>query len=201
MAGGGRSEQPGVAALTARSSRKDPAAADGPPAAVHGYAAHFRVRHHEMDALGHVNNAVYLNYLEQAGIEHSAALGYDAARLRELGGYFIARRHEIDFLRPALAGDLLQVVTWIGEQRGAQAVREYVLARLDRPARGVVPADHFLAPGFALPGAALVRARTYWVWVGAEDGRPRRPPTEVSAAFRRAALPDREGLDSAGDRR
>jgi acyl-CoA thioester hydrolase len=153
----------------------------------HGYAAHFRVRHHEMDALGHVNNAVYLNYLEQAGIEHSTALGYDAERLRELGGLFIARRHEIEYLRPALAGDLLQVVTWIGEQRGAQAVREYVLGRLDQ--REGVPADHFLAPGFALPDAPLVRARTHWVWVGVADGRPRRPPPELRAAFQRPALP------------
>ena len=159
---------------------------DPPP---HGFAAHFRVRHHEMDALGHVNNAVYLNYLEQAGIEHSAALGYDGERLRELGGLFIARRHEIDYLRPAIAGDSLVVVTWIAEQRGAQAVREYVLARIEHH-EGALPADHFLAPGFPLPETPLVRARTHWVWVGATDGRPRKPPPELRAAFRRSALPD-----------
>jgi len=159
--------------------------ADSPP---HGYAAYFRVRHHEMDALGHVNNAVYLNYLEQAGIEHSAALGYDGERLRELGGLFIARRHEIDYLRPAMAGDLLVVVTWIGEQKGAQAVRAYVLGRLDQQDGGI-PADHFLAPGFALPTTPLVRARTYWAWVGVADGRPRRLPAELREAFQRAGLP------------
>jgi acyl-CoA thioester hydrolase len=163
----------------------------GPPPTVHGFAAHFRVRNHEMDVLGHVNNAVYLNYLEQAGIEHSAALGYDAARLRAIGGLFIARRHEIDYLRPAVAGDRLIVVTWIAEQRGAQAVREYLLARLDQPdhSEGGLPADHFLAPGFALPDAPLVRARTHWVWVGADDGRPRRLPAEVRATFQRPELP------------
>jgi acyl-CoA thioester hydrolase len=156
----------------------------------HGYVAHFRVRHHEIDALGHVNNAVYLNYLEQAGIEHSTALGFGADRLRELGGFFIARRHEIDYLRPALAGDLLQVVTWIGEQKGAQAVREYVLTRIDPPAGGGPPADHFLAPGFAIPATPLVRARTYWVWAGVADGRPRRLPAEVRSAFQNPTLPE-----------
>ena len=155
----------------------------------HGFAVHFRVRHHEMDALGHVNNTVYLHYLEQAGIEHSAALGYDGERLRELGGLFIARRHEIDYLRPAIAGDCLVVVTWIAEQRGAQAVREYSLARIDKH-EGALPADRFLAPGFALPEAPLVRARTHWVWVGAADGRPRKPPPELRSAFRRSAIPD-----------
>jgi acyl-CoA thioester hydrolase len=176
--------------LTVQPPRKDSPAVAGPPPDIHGYAAHFRVRHHEMDALGHVNNAVYLNYLEQAGIEHSAALGYGGERLRELGGLFIARRHEIDYLRPALAGDLLQIVTWIAEQRGAQAVREYVLSRLDQSARGHAPVDHFLPPGFALPEPVLVRARTHWVWVGVEDGRPRRPPPELRAAFQRPTLPD-----------
>lgn len=155
----------------------------------HGYAAHFRVRFHEMDALGHVNNAVYLNYLEQAGIEHSTALGLGAGRLRELGGHFVARRHEIDFLRPAVAGDLLLVVTWIGEQRGAQAVREYMLTRVEPLPGGGIPADHFLPPGFALPTAPLVRARTFWVWAGVTDGRPRRLPAEVRSAFQRPELP------------
>ena len=42
------------------------------------FAAYFKVRHYEMDALGHVNNAVYLHYLEQAAIEHSAAAGFPA---------------------------------------------------------------------------------------------------------------------------
>ena len=42
------------------------------------FAAYFRVRHYESDALGHVNNAAYLHYLEQAAIEHSTAAGYSA---------------------------------------------------------------------------------------------------------------------------
>src|SRR5215217_4437539 len=100
---------------------------DQPPA--HSFETQLRVRHYEMDALGHVNNAVYLHYLEQAAIDHSAALGYDVARLRALGGLFIARRHEIDYLRPASAGDVLQVVTWAVELKGAQAVRDYAIYR------------------------------------------------------------------------
>src|SRR3954471_5836408 len=86
------------------------------------YAAHFKVRHYEMDALGHVNNAVYLHYLEQAAIEHISAVGYPAERLRALGGVFIARRHEIEYLRPASAGDLLQVVTWPEALQGARGL-------------------------------------------------------------------------------
>jgi YbgC/YbaW family acyl-CoA thioester hydrolase len=77
------------------------------------FLAHVRVRFHDIDALGHVNNAAYLTYLEQAAIDHAALAGFDMARMRELGGLFIARRHELDFLKPAYERDLLQIETWI----------------------------------------------------------------------------------------
>lgn len=148
-----------------------------------GYGAYFRVRHHEMDALGHVNNAVYLHYLEQAAIQHSNALGYDTPRLAELGGLFIARRHEIDYLRPAVADDLLQVVTWAAEMTGARALREYAIVRHPPSAAGQLPPDSLLAAGAAPPGEIVVRARTIWVWVGAGDHRPRRIPAAIRADF------------------
>ncbi|MBW4664206.1 MAG: acyl-CoA thioesterase [Chroococcus sp. CMT-3BRIN-NPC107] len=43
------------------------------------FTTQLRVRHYEMDALGHVNNAVYQSYLEQAAIEHSEYLGLTLA--------------------------------------------------------------------------------------------------------------------------
>ncbi len=148
-----------------------------------GYSAYFRVRHYEMDALGHVNNAVYLHYLEQAAIQHSATIGYPGARLAELGGLFIARRHEIEYLRPAVAGDLLQVVTWAAEMTGARALREYAIIRRELPEDGHVPADSVLAAGDALAGDLIARARTTWVWVGVADGRPRRIPVALRESF------------------
>jgi len=148
-----------------------------------GYVAHYRVRHHEMDALGHVNNAVYLHYLEQTAIQHSTALGYSGERLRELGGLFIASRHEIDYLRPAIAGDLLQVVTWVAEMGGARSRRDYAILRRAEPADRRIPADGILAAGEAAPGELLVRARTQWAWVGVADGRPRRIPPALRVVF------------------
>ena len=79
---------------------------------VPAFETYFRVRFHEVDALGHVNNAAYLNYLEQAAIDHATFLGLDLQRLQELGGVFVARRHEVVFLKPTFTGDLLRVVTW-----------------------------------------------------------------------------------------
>ncbi len=149
------------------------------------FAAHFKVRHYEMDALGHVNNAVYLHYLEQAAYEHSAAAGFSDERTRALGGIWIVRKHEIEYLRPATAGDVLQVVTWAVEFKGARAFRDYAIFRYDGPASNPhgIPADGFFAPDQPLPADPLVRARTLWVWADLLTARPRRIPPALYPAF------------------
>lgn len=40
-----------------------------------GFMSYVRVRFHECDPLGHLNNTVYLGYLEQAAIDHAVAAG------------------------------------------------------------------------------------------------------------------------------
>ncbi|MBE9205136.1 acyl-CoA thioesterase [Nostoc sp. LEGE 06077] len=123
-----------------------------------------RVRHYEMDALGHVNNAVYQNYLEQAAIEHSEHLGANLAVYRELGGVFVMRRVEIDYLRPAVAGDTLEVTTWLKEMRGTRAFRCYEIRKQHED-------------------DLLVTAEALWVWVDAKTMRPRPIPNRISDKF------------------
>jgi acyl-CoA thioester hydrolase len=133
-----------------------------------------RVRHHEMDALGHVNNAVYLNYVEEAAIEHGRARGYDEARWRELGGTWVVRRHEIEYRVPAVAGDELVVTT-----------RVLALDRTRGTRRTTIERD----------GVVLVEATTEWVWIGL-DGRPRRIPPAVLADFQATEKGAPEGTAS-----
>lgn len=150
------------------------------------YVAYLRVRFHEIDPLGHVNNAVYLNYLEQAAIDHATALGFGMDHLAKLGGTFIARRHEIDYLTPAVAGDWLRVTTWPVELSGARAVRNYEITRLvdeermDRP-----PADQMWKRDDApIPlGDVVLRASTIWAYVSPITGRPQRMPVAMTEAF------------------
>lgn len=145
------------------------------------FLAHLRVRFNEVDQLGHVNNAAYLTYLEQAAIDHAAACGFDMPRMRELGGHFIARRHEIDFLAPAHEGDVLRVRTWIADHHGARAFRAYDLRRLGSGRSTLVPEDGFAAddPG---DGEPIALGRTEWVYVDA-NGRPRRMPAALAKWF------------------
>src|SRR5215212_10685870 len=111
-----------------------------PDPGVPAFETFFRVRFHEGDALGHVNNAAYLNYLEQAAIDHATFLGLDLPRMQDLGGVFVARRHEIVFLKPTFAGDLLRVVTWLDEPHGARVDRQYLVSKESASVTAVVVA-------------------------------------------------------------
>jgi acyl-CoA thioester hydrolase len=61
-----------------------------------------RVRFRDVDALGHVNNAVFLTYLEEARIAYLLRFGAEAASM-------IMARVEIDFRAPLRAGDELEI--------------------------------------------------------------------------------------------
>ena len=123
-----------------------------------------RVRHYEMDALGHVNNAVYQNYLEQAAIEHSESLGFNFELYQELGGVFVMRRVEIDYLRPAVASDTLEITTWLEEIRGTRARRRYEIRKQNKD-------------------DLLVTAEALWVWVDTKTIRPRPIPDVLLSKF------------------
>jgi acyl-CoA thioester hydrolase len=150
-----------------------------------GYVGYFRVRFNECDPLGHVNNAVYLNYLEQTAIDHAAIVGWSSAELqREAGAVFVARRHEIEYLRPATEGTLLQVRTWPGEMSGARGNRHYEIGRVDGDPTALV--DRLLTPAELgpLPRAQLiVRAKTEWAFMNVTTGRPTRIPACVVQDF------------------
>jgi acyl-CoA thioester hydrolase len=151
-----------------------------------GYVNYVRVRFNECDPLGHVNNAVYLNYLEQVAIDHAASLGWSSAALiAKVGAVFVARKHEIEYLQPAFEGDLLQVRTWPVEMRGARAFRVYDVSRIEEDDRvGLV--DRLLIPDELVPlprSETIVAARTEWAFVSMAANRPVRIPQVVADDF------------------
>ena len=130
------------------------------------FKTELRVRHYEMYVLGHVNNAVYQHYLEQAAIEHSEHLGFTLERYQQLGGVFVMRRIEIDYLRSAAASDTLEITTWLQEMRGPRAIRRYEIRRQGKD-------------------ELLVTAEALWVWVDVKAMRPRAIPENMIDAFLR----------------
>jgi acyl-CoA thioester hydrolase len=130
------------------------------------YTARFAVRQYELDVLGHVNNAVYLNWVEQVAIDHVEALGYGRDWSLANGGAWVVREHRIVYHRPVLYGDVVLVTTLPQEIGGVRGRRRTELHR---------EADDVL----------LTEVETDWIWVRSTDGRPARVPEDLLRVFRR----------------
>ncbi|MGL1890787.1 MAG: acyl-CoA thioesterase [Spirochaetaceae bacterium] len=75
------------------------------------YKTEILVRHYECDAYGHVNNAVYLNYLEHARSEYLKEINLDYKGFVEAGyGIYIAKV-TINYKLSALPNDTLSIIT------------------------------------------------------------------------------------------
>lgn len=149
------------------------------------YVSLVRVRFNECDPLGHVNNAVYLNYLEQVAIDHAASLGWTAdALIAEAGAAFVARKHEITYRQPAFENDWLLVRTWPTEMRGARGIRAYDISRFHGDPAGWqdrrVPPNELIVPAKT---DIVVQATTEWAFMNVTTGRPVRIPDVVTRDF------------------
>ena len=123
------------------------------------------VRDADIDAYGHVNNAVYLQWLDRAAWSHSAALGLSIADCTRLRRGMAALRIEIDYVRAALPGDRVAVATWIVESdRRLRVTRRFQIRH-------------------AGDGGTLARATTQYVCLNLDTGRAVRMPSEFSAAY------------------
>ncbi|MCC7192703.1 MAG: acyl-CoA thioesterase [Phycisphaeraceae bacterium] len=118
-----------------------------------------------IDGQGHVNNAVYVQWMDRAAFAHSCAVGYDWAAYQQLGASFVVRRHEVEYLAPAFLGQKIVDATWPGEMDRFTAMRQHQIIRLN-------------------DGVTLARAVTTWIYLDLKTGRPRRIPAEMIAAFR-----------------
>lgn len=121
----------------------------------------------DIDELDHVSNVVYVRWILHAAQTHSRAVGYDFAAYQRLGAVFVVRRHEVDYLVPALAGDRIVLRTWVDSWKAASSVRMTSIVRVQERDGEV----------------ELARGRTRWALVDLETGRPRRIPDDIKAAF------------------
>ena len=115
----------------------------------------------DIDQLNHVNNVVYLKWVQEAAIAHWTAAAPPAA---QAALFWVVVRHEIDYRRPALLGDRILARTWVGPASQRNFERNTEILR-------------------AGDGALLARARTLWCPMDRRTGRPTIVSEEVRAAF------------------
>jgi YbgC/YbaW family acyl-CoA thioester hydrolase len=123
----------------------------------------------QCDANGHVNNAVYLNFLESARVDFFRAAGASYRAMRERGFSFVVARICIDYRGEARMEDPLVVVTEPLRRRAVGAVFSQKVFRED------------------LPGCTLI-AEDEVTWACLDSNkRPTRIPTELEPIFEEAA--------------
>lgn len=85
------------------------------------YTYTLKVEEAHIDTLSHVNNVVYLKWVNDISERHwnqlSKAKGLNEKYL------WVVLRHELDYVNQAVLGDALRLVTWVGASRGAKSVR------------------------------------------------------------------------------
>ena len=127
------------------------------------------VQQGDIDLLGHANNVVYVKWVQDVAVEHSKAAGLDWEAYRAIGAIFVVRRHEIDYLLPALVGDEIELATWVESTRAATTLRRTLIRHAD--------------------GRVFAKAATTWVLLDVTSGRPRRIPADLMARFHAGNAP------------
>lgn len=119
----------------------------------------------EADGYGHVNNSVYLKWLDQCVWAHCDAVNMSPAFCRQLNRGFAAIRHEIDYITAAYPGDQVAIANWVtlNDER-LRAERQFQIIRI---------ADE----------RTLLRAQSYYVCTDLTTGRPVRMPEEFKTGF------------------
>ena len=123
------------------------------------------VQPEDIDAYEHVNNAVYLTWLDRAAWSHSAALGVPLERCLALRRGMAAQRIQIEYRRAAVRDDVVQVATWIVSTDGRLRVERRFQVRRS--------AD----------GETLARARIDYVCINLDSGRAVRMPEIFARAY------------------
>jgi acyl-CoA thioester hydrolase len=115
----------------------------------------------DIDEQDHVNNTVYLRWVQDVATAHWRAVASPEAQ--EAIGWVVLR-HEIDYKAPAAVGDEVVLRTWVGKASRLTFERFTEIRR-------------------SRDGRLLSEARTLWCPIDAQTGRPVRVSADVRAQF------------------
>jgi acyl-CoA thioester hydrolase len=119
----------------------------------------FTVPESAVDQNGHVNNVVYIQWMQDVATLHFNASGGNTA-MHEAGATWVVRSHNIEYLAPLFAGEDVAVLTWVVNFRRVRSLRRYRFLR-------------------ASDNTLLATGETDWVFVDTASGRPCKIPGEI----------------------
>ena len=132
-----------------------------PPAGRQVFSREFTPAASDIDANGHVNNVVYVRWIQDMATSH-----WDARQPAEEQSKWawIVLRHEIDYRRALMPGETATARTWVAEAPEGPRFDRFV--RIDGP-----------------DGAMCAQARTVWCMIEQSTGRPKRVTPDIVARF------------------
>jgi acyl-CoA thioester hydrolase len=121
-----------------------------------------RAEWRDVDAAGHVNNTVYLSYIEECALQALSARGWPLSRRESKGLTITTRSHRIVYRQPALLDDELELTTWLSAIQESATVRHTTITR-------------------TTDSAELSRARTVHACLSLDTGQPVAIPDQLLA--------------------
>ncbi len=114
-----------------------------------------KVQKQDIDALNHVNNVVYLQWVNDISEKHWGILSNKEIDSKY---FWVAIRHEIDYVNQAVLDDDITVYTWIGETGGVRSIRNVHIYRGE---------------------ILLAKAKTTWCLVDMKTNKPTRIKQDI----------------------
>jgi acyl-CoA thioester hydrolase len=116
----------------------------------------------DIDDLKHVNNVVYLSWVQDAAAAHWNTIASDEMKKKYS---WVVLRHEIDYKNPAVLGDELTARTWVSSCEGVRSVRNVKIYQ-------------------SKSMKIVAEAKTTWCMLDAKTMRPKRIEEDVISVFR-----------------
>jgi len=117
-----------------------------------------------IDSLGHVNNVVYVAWMQQVAEAHIEALGLGLKQYQELKHAMVAVEHQVQYRKAAFEGEELILRTWLYDINALYSYRQYAFYR---------PQDQTL----------LFTGQTKWACIEIATGRPKRMSPTFTQAY------------------
>lgn len=125
------------------------------------FVYNIKVQKQDIDQLGHVNNVVYLKWVQEAATAHWNALATEQMKEENL---WVVSRHEIDYLRSCFLHSRLKAETWVGNSEGARSERYVEIMDLDT-------------------GKTIAKVKTTWTLLDSKSLRPKRVEEDFIRLF------------------
>lgn len=116
-----------------------------------------------LDENNHVNNVVYIQWMQDVAVLHATAVGGMQAT-QAMNATWVARSHKIEYRRPVFLGEHLRLRTWVASFSQVRSLRKYQFVRLEDQ-------------------VVVAKAETDWVFVDVATGFPKAIAASVSDCF------------------